>query len=86
MQSLLPSASREGVSETFLRMVKHEGIFRPVRGMPVMIVGAGPAHALYFSSYEYLKDTMINYTNNNSKYHPLIYGKSSSFKVFTFSF
>ncbi|KAF2899967.1 hypothetical protein ILUMI_06219 [Ignelater luminosus] len=74
MQSLLPSTMREGVSETFLKMVRHEGIFRPVRGMPAMIVGAGPAHAFYFSSYEYLKDTMIQYTNSTT-YHPLIHGE-----------
>ena len=33
-------------------MVKEEGIFRPVRGMNAMAVGAGPAHAMYFTCIE----------------------------------
>ncbi|KAK5644490.1 hypothetical protein RI129_005790 [Pyrocoelia pectoralis] len=73
MQSLLPSSSRDGISRTLFNMVQQEGIFRPVRGMPAVIVGAGPAHAFYFSSYEYLKETMTGYTNT-TRYHTVIYG------------
>jgi solute carrier family 25 iron transporter 28/37 len=39
-------------------MMKQEGIFRPFRGMSAMVIGAGPAHALYFSCYEHLKEKM----------------------------
>lgn len=74
MQSLTTSG-KEGVGETLLRMVRHEGLLRPVRGMSAMVVGAGPSHALYFSSYEFLKNTFTNYMAN-SNYHPLIYGAS----------
>lgn len=74
MQSLEPTAVREGVSDTFFKMIRQEGIMRPVRGLPIMAVGAGPAHALYFSSYEFLKDTMIHHTVT-SRYHTLIYGE-----------
>ncbi|XP_018579138.1 mitoferrin-1 [Anoplophora glabripennis] len=74
MQSLTTSGS-EGIGETFLRMVRHEGLLRPVRGMSAMVVGAGPSHALYFSSYEYLKNTLTQYTNSQ-RYHTLIYGAS----------
>jgi solute carrier family 25 iron transporter 28/37 len=73
MQSLT-TTGREGIVETFLRMVRHEGVFRPVRGMSAMVVGAGPSHALYFSSYEYLKNAMIKSTTT-SRYHTAIYGK-----------
>ncbi|CAH1374833.1 hypothetical protein MTP99_016184 [Tenebrio molitor] len=74
MQSLT-TTGREGIVETFLRMVRHEGVFRPVRGMSAMVVGAGPSHALYFSSYEYLKNAMIKSTTT-SRYHTAIYGAS----------
>ena len=33
-------------------MIKEEGIFRPVRGMNAMALGAGPAHAMYFTCLE----------------------------------
>lgn len=73
MQSFTTTA-KAGISETFLRMVRHEGILRPVRGMSVMVIGAGPSHAVYFSSYEFLKNIMLQHANNN-KFNALIYGK-----------
>lgn len=75
LQSFAPSAVREGVSGTLIRMMRTEGILRPVRGMPAMVVGAGPAHALYFSSYEYLKETMLQYTTNPN-YQTLVHGSA----------
>ncbi|XP_023019267.1 mitochondrial iron transporter mitoferrin [Leptinotarsa decemlineata] len=74
MQSLTTSGT-EGIGETLIRMVRHEGLLRPVRGMSAMVVGAGPSHALYFSSYEYLKNTLTQYTNS-ARYHTLIFGAS----------
>ncbi|EFA10359.2 mitoferrin-1 [Tribolium castaneum] len=74
MQSL-SAAGREGIVDTFLKMVRHEGLFRPVRGMSAMVVGAGPSHALYFSCYEYLKNTLIKHTTT-ARYHTVIYGAS----------
>ncbi|XP_075230126.1 mitoferrin-1-like isoform X1 [Lycorma delicatula] len=60
MQSLSPSpnATYRGIGEALHRMVVQEGILRPIRGMGAVVMGAGPAHALYFSCYEYLKDTL----------------------------
>ena len=37
-------------------MIQEEGILRPWRGMYAMAVGAGPAHAMYFSCLEIGKD------------------------------
>jgi solute carrier family 25 iron transporter 28/37 len=51
-----PNARYTGIIDAFFKIVKHEGIFRPVRGMSVVAVGAGPAHALYFSCYEFIKN------------------------------
>lgn len=73
MQSFTTTAN-EGISETFLRMVRHEGILRPVRGMSVMIIGAGPSHAIYFSSYEFFKNVLLHHADSNN-FNALIYGK-----------
>lgn len=75
MQSLAPAAGRDGVSGTLLRMVRTEGLLRPVKGMSAVVLGAGPSHALYFSCYEYLKDTMIQ-NSTSTRYHTLIFGAS----------
>lgn len=74
MQSLAPTAIREGIGETFIRMIRTEGLLRPVRGMSAMVVGAGPSHALYFSSYEYVKDTLKKSTAS-TKYHTAVHGR-----------
>ena len=53
MQSLSCSKQRSyGITQMLSVMVKEEGIFRPVRGMNAMAVGAGPAHAMYFTCIE----------------------------------
>lgn len=72
MQSLATSGS-DGISETFIKMVRKEGILRPIRGMSAMILGAGPSHALYFSSYEFLKKTFTEIVPSTS-YNSLCYG------------
>jgi solute carrier family 25 iron transporter 28/37 len=51
-----PNARYTGILDAFVKIVKNEGIFRPVRGMGVVALGAGPAHALYFSCYEFIKN------------------------------
>lgn len=57
MQSLAPSpqARYRSVFDGLNKMMSKEGLLRPVRGMGVMVIGAGPAHALYFSCYEKMK-------------------------------
>lgn len=57
MQILYPSpkATYKSVPEALFKIVRHEGIKRPFRGVSVMLIGAGPAHAFYFSIYEKVK-------------------------------
>lgn len=57
MQSLYPNprAMYRTVPEALWKMIRYEGVSRPIRGVTVMIAGAGPAHALYFSCYELMK-------------------------------
>lgn len=60
MQSLQPepAARYRNVMEALWRIVRTEGFWRPMRGLNVTAVGAGPAHALYFACYERLKKTL----------------------------
>ncbi|KAJ8250471.1 hypothetical protein COCON_G00223930 [Conger conger] len=70
MQSLQPepAARYSNVMEALRRIVRTEGVWRPIRGLNVTAVGAGPAHALYFACYEKLKKTLNNaiYAGGNS--------------------
>eukprot|EP00088_Acartia_fossae_P026733 TRINITY_DN2752_c0_g1_i1.p1 TRINITY_DN2752_c0_g1~~TRINITY_DN2752_c0_g1_i1.p1 ORF type:complete len:391 (-),score=70.98 TRINITY_DN2752_c0_g1_i1:1766-2938(-) len=44
-----------GIYGNVALMVREEGMLRPLRGATVVIAGAGPAHALYFTCYEQAK-------------------------------
>ncbi|XP_053548516.1 mitoferrin-2 [Bombina bombina] len=60
MQSLQPdpAARYRNVMEALGKIIRTEGLWRPMRGMNVTATGAGPAHALYFACYEKLKKTL----------------------------
>jgi solute carrier family 25 iron transporter 28/37 len=58
---------------TLTEMVRTEGVFRPVRGMSAVMIGAGPAHALYFACYEKIKEVLAS-NRNAANYNNLIYG------------
>ncbi|XP_042222036.1 mitoferrin-1-like isoform X2 [Homarus americanus] len=59
MQSLAPSpeAAYRSIREGLTKMVSSEGLLRPMGGVNAVIIGAGPAHAFYFSTYEGIKAT-----------------------------
>ncbi|XP_023292025.2 mitoferrin [Lucilia cuprina] len=65
MQSLSPATSKYNITATFTNMIKKEGILRPIRGVSAVVAGAGPAHALYFGSYEMSKELMTKVTTHN---------------------
>ncbi|XP_073818951.1 mitochondrial iron transporter mitoferrin isoform X1 [Musca autumnalis] len=65
MQSLSPATSKLNITATFQNMIRKEGIFRPIRGVTAVVAGAGPAHALYFGSYEMSKELMTKITKHN---------------------
>lgn len=56
MQSLTHYSAN--ITTTFGEMIKKEGIMRPIRGMGAVVLGAGPAHAFYFATYEHTKELM----------------------------
>lgn len=51
------------------RIVATEGIWRPLRGLNATAIGAGPAHALYFASYEKLKKTLSDVIHPGANSH-----------------
>lgn len=73
MQVLTPgSTTVGGVGSVFSEMVRKEGLLRPLRGIGSMIGSAGPAHALYFSCYEFIKNKLIN--SRTHQFNNLVYG------------
>lgn len=76
MQTLRPNpnASYRSVPEALYKMVRYEGVFRPIKGVSAVICSAGPAHALYYSCYEKMKET-ISGTNEAYKQTHLAHGR-----------
>jgi len=61
---MLKSRPYKSITDGMIKMAtSKEGYTRLWRGMPAMIVGAGPAHAMYFASYEWNKDKLTKYFN-----------------------
>ncbi|EDV20053.1 uncharacterized protein TRIADDRAFT_32519 [Trichoplax adhaerens] len=60
MQSLKPNpnAVYKGIYDGFRSIAINEGRFTVFRGMNVVICGAAPAHALYFSCYESVRQSL----------------------------
>lgn len=54
-----PKFQSNSIVRSILTMMREEGMFRPVQGVQAMALGAGPAHALYFLSYETLKERLM---------------------------
>ena len=61
MQSLSCSKQRSLSMRQMMRtIVKEEGMLRPWKGMSAMALGAGPAHAMYFTCLEVGKEKAEN--------------------------
>lgn len=71
MQSLQPdpAARYRNVMDALRRIVSTEGVWRPMRGLNVTAVVAGPAHALYFASYEKIKKTLSDVIHPGANSH-----------------
>jgi solute carrier family 25 iron transporter 28/37 len=67
MQVLVPDprANYRNVYDALTRIVRHEGMRNTVRGISAVVGGAGPAHALYFATYEQLKKQLSNKPGGN---------------------
>ncbi|CAL8342808.1 unnamed protein product [Lota lota] len=71
MQSLQPDpkAQYSGVYQALKRIIKTEGLFRPLRGLNITMLGAAPAHALYFACYEQAKHSLSRAFQNGGNSH-----------------
>ncbi|KAG0261932.1 Fe(2+) transporter [Actinomortierella ambigua] len=63
-----PQAMYTGVINAATRISTTEGARTLWRGVNSVILGAGPAHALYFGTYEYTKEM---FGGNQAGHHPL---------------
>ncbi|KAI3353506.1 hypothetical protein L3Q82_020027 [Scortum barcoo] len=71
MQSLHPepAARYRNVMDALRQIVRTEGLWRPIRGVNVLAVGAGPAHALYFACYEKIKFSLSDAIHPGANSH-----------------
>lgn len=65
MQSVKPKVPHQSFVKTFKQTIVYEK-FKTLRGMPIVIAGAGPAHALYFTLYEFSKASLLSLDPNAS--------------------
>ncbi|KAH8383976.1 hypothetical protein KR009_011558 [Drosophila setifemur] len=63
MQSLSPPTQNLNILSTFRNMITREGMLRPIRGASAVVLGAGPAHSLYFAAYEMTKEVAAKFTS-----------------------
>lgn len=65
-QSGSSTASKlEGVVSSIYKISSSEGWLSLWRGTSSVILGAGPAHAVYFGTYEYVKKQLVNEADNS---------------------
>lgn len=71
MQSLHPEpgARYRNVMDALRQIVQTEGVWRPIRGVNVLALGAGPAHALYFACYEKIKFSLSDAIHPGTNSH-----------------
>ena len=78
MQIVAPSATAPvytGITNAISRISTTEGVRSLWRGMTSVIMGAGPAHAVYFGTYEFAKQAM---GGNEAGHHPFITGAAGA--------
>ncbi|AEE28070.1 putative mitochondrial carrier domain protein [Arabidopsis thaliana] len=86
MQALRPCPLKPvGIREAFRSIIQKEGPSALYRGIWAMGLGAGPAHAVYFSFYEVSKKYLSAGDQNNSVAHAMsgVFATISSDAVFT---
>lgn len=66
--SASPAATYTGIGQAFSRISSAEGARALWRGVASVIMGAGPAHAVYFGTYEVVKES----TGGNREGHQFL--------------
>ena len=71
MQSLAPDprANYRSLVDAFVRIFRDESLWNTMRGIDATAYGSGPAHAVYFACYEYLKVALSRPDHSNHLAH-----------------
>jgi hypothetical protein len=72
-----PTAVYSGISNAMVTITRVEGFRTLWRGVSSVVVGAGPAHAVYFATYEAVKNAMGGNEGLHHEHHPLAAGMRS---------
>ncbi len=75
-----PKANYKNLFQAFSRIITQERPKALFRGIGVVATGAGPAHALYFSCYEFAKKGL---TKNGQQSSVLAQGESRKVDLYT---
>lgn len=80
MMALSPpvEAKYRGVMQSLRSIVATEGVARLWRGIPVVLVGAGPAHGMYFMAYEWAKVGTGKRLGRNNPFGHMLAGAGAS--------
>jgi solute carrier family 25 iron transporter 28/37 len=70
-----PAAMYTGIGNAFTRISSTEGVRALWRGVSSVIVGAGPAHAVHFGTYEAIKE--LTGGNREGSANPLLSARKS---------
>ncbi|KAF2658140.1 asparaginyl-tRNA synthetase [Lophiostoma macrostomum CBS 122681] len=65
-----PTAMYSGISNAMVTISRVEGFRTLWRGLSSVVLGAGPAHAVYFASYEAVKQSLGGNEGANDEHHP----------------
>ncbi|KAI8926751.1 mitochondrial carrier domain-containing protein [Entophlyctis helioformis] len=68
MQFMSSSQLYSGISQSLARIYTTEGFAALWRGVSSVVLGAGPAHALYFSVYEHFKDVFHRFDSSTHQH------------------
>ncbi|KAF2864643.1 hypothetical protein BDV95DRAFT_555765 [Massariosphaeria phaeospora] len=66
-----PSAIYSGISNAMITISRVEGFRTLWRGLSSVVLGAGPAHAVYFASYEAVKHALGGNQGGAQAHHPV---------------
>lgn len=69
-----PQAVYTGISNALATISKREGFRSLWRGLSSVVLGAGPAHAVYFASYETVKHALGGNEGGKDEHHPIAAG------------
>ncbi|KAI5793890.1 mitochondrial carrier domain-containing protein [Peziza echinospora] len=71
-----PSAMYTGIANAVSQISSTEGARSLWRGIASVALGAGPAHAVYFSTYEFVKESFGG--NVGTEHHPIAVGAAGA--------